>query len=76
MRLEDYKTVACLIPSDQAPGWSESDVPLERRGVSLDWLVAFVGNLQNESQAPRALALQEAERAYHHNKAADYGMHD
>jgi ankyrin repeat protein len=43
---------------------------------SLDWLVAFVGNLQNESQAPRALALQEAERAYHHNKAADYGMHD
>lgn len=76
MRLEDYTTLSYLASLDDARGWSESDVPLERRGVSWKWLVAFVKNLQKESQMPRARALQEAERAHYHNKAADYGMHD
>jgi hypothetical protein len=39
MRLDEYETQAGLTPIDQARGWSEGDVPLEQRGVSLAWLV-------------------------------------
>jgi hypothetical protein len=76
MLLQDYTTLSCLTSLDDALSWSESDVPLERRGVSLEWLVAFLENLQSESQLPRARALQQAEQAYYHNRAANWGMHD
>lgn len=76
MRLEDYKTLSSLKPVEFGRDWSEGDVPLEKRGVSVDWLMTFIRGIQDESQIPRARALSEAERAYHHNRAADWGMHD
>jgi hypothetical protein len=77
MSLDDYPdTLARLKPIAEARDWTESAVPLGRRGVSLKWLVSFVNDLQAESQSPRLRALQEAERAVYHNKAADWGMHD
>lgn len=76
MQLEDYKTLSCLKPLDQIRDWSEGDVPLEKRGVSLDWLIRFMRDLQAETQIPRTLALREAEQASYHNKAADWGLHE
>lgn len=76
MRLEDYTTLSCLTPLGDARGWSEGDVPLQRRGVSLEWLITFVNNLQAESQEPRERAFREAEKANQHNRAGDYGLHD
>src|SRR5450755_3700993 len=49
MLLDDYPTLAHLTPLRDVRGWSEGDVPLSRRGVSLDWLVAFVNGLQTDS---------------------------
>jgi hypothetical protein len=49
MLLEDYPTLSHLTPLRDVRGWSEGDVPLSRRGVSLDGLVAFVNSLQTDS---------------------------
>ncbi len=76
MKLTDYTTLSRLKPIEAARGWSESDVPLQRRGVALDWLIAFINDLQSESQLSRISAMEEAKRAESHNKAGLWGLHD
>lgn len=56
--------------------WTDSDVPLARRGVAVSWLVGMVRSLLDDINAPRAHAIQTAERAHSHNRAGLYGMHD
>jgi hypothetical protein len=77
MKLENFtKTLSRLKPVSEVCNWSESDVPLHHRGVSIDWLISFVNDLQEESLVPRIRALEERERVLGHNKAADFGMHN
>lgn len=76
MDIRAYKSLESLVPIDEVRGWSESDVPLERRGVSLAWLVGFVNDLQVESEAPRLEAARQAQQALYSNRAADRGQHD
>ena len=64
------------IVSSTPDGWSESDVPLARRGVRVSWLVGVVRELLGDVNRPRGEAIAEAERAISHNKAGMWGRHD
>jgi tetratricopeptide (TPR) repeat protein len=59
-----------------APAWDDAAVPLEMRGISRRWLLDFVGSNFKDINAPRAQAVQEAERARGHNEAGRWGRHD
>jgi ankyrin repeat protein len=57
-------------------GWSDSNVPIARRGVRLSWLIGMVQNLLADINRPRAEAIADGERAFYHNKAGMAGLHD
>lgn len=64
------------IVSSAPDGWSDSNVPLAQRGVRLSWLVGMVRNLLEDVNRPRAKASAEAQRAFDHNRAGMWGLHD
>lgn len=64
------------IVSSPPDGWSESDVPLARRGVRVSWLIGIVRNLLEDINRPRVDAIAETQRAISHNKAGLYGTHN
>lgn len=76
MEVQAIGNFSSLLPAEQARGWSEGDVPLEHRGVSLQWLASFVFGLQADSDQRRMRALEQNEQAFFHNRAADRGQHD
>jgi hypothetical protein len=58
-----------------ARGWRDDAVPLEKRGVSRDWVCGFVRALQHDINVERIAAIERAEQAEDHNKAGRYGLH-
>ncbi len=62
--------------SSAPDGWCESDMPLAQRGVRLSWLIGMVRDLLEDINRPRDQAIEEAQRAFYHNKAGRYGLHD
>jgi ankyrin repeat protein len=64
------------IASSPPDGWSDSDVPLPQRGVRISWLVGWVRSLLEDIDRPRIEAIEQAQRAMHHNRAGMWGLHD
>jgi hypothetical protein len=64
------------IVSSPPDGWSDSDVPLPQRGVRISWLVGWVRSLLEDIDRPRIEAIEQAQRAMHHNRAGMWGLHD
>jgi hypothetical protein len=65
-----------ILSSAEAGPWREENVPHSDRGVSLQWLFAFVAQLQASVDEPRRLAVEQGDRARAHNKAGQWGRHD
>src|SRR5260370_15953926 len=64
------------IVSSAPDQWSTSSEVIAQGGARLSWPVGMVGNLVEESNRPRAEASAEAQRAFYHNRAGMWGLHD
>ena len=64
------------IVSSTPDSWSDSDVPLARRGVGVSWLVGWVRSLLEDINRPRIEVIEQAEQAVYHNRAGMWGLHD
>jgi Ankyrin repeats (3 copies)/Ankyrin repeat len=75
INIENFPSLKEIFDSP-TKSWSDSDMPLAKRGVSVSWLIEIMRNLLEDINRPRAKASAEAEQAIYHNKAGMWGLHD